>query len=75
MLILPRTFLVGEYEYQGDFGRVNDFETEEGTGNKDNYRSETAWSLGIEYLMTKTFSLMGSYDNRFGVGAGLTVKF
>ncbi|WP_345160354.1 multicopper oxidase domain-containing protein [Pontibacter saemangeumensis] len=75
VLILPRTFLFGEYEYQADFGWVNDFEPEEGTVKVDNYRSETTWNVGLEYLVSKTFSLMGSYDNRFGAGGGLTVRF
>ncbi|MFD2512466.1 multicopper oxidase domain-containing protein [Pontibacter locisalis] len=75
VLIFPRTFLFGEYEYQADFGWVNDFEPEEGTGKVDSYRSETTWNVGLEYLVSKTFSLMGSYDNRFGAGGGLTVRF
>ncbi|TPE41512.1 multicopper oxidase domain-containing protein [Pontibacter mangrovi] len=75
VLIFPRTFLFGEYEYQADFGWVNDFEPEEGTGKVDSYRSETTWNVGLEYLMSKSFSLMGSYDNRFGAGGGLTVRF
>ncbi|MDX5423534.1 MAG: multicopper oxidase domain-containing protein [Hymenobacteraceae bacterium] len=75
VLIFPRTFLFGEYEYQADFGWVNDFAPEEGTGRVDNYRSETTWNVGLEYLMSKAFSLMGSYDNRFGAGGGLTVRF
>lgn len=75
VLIFPRTFLFGEYEYQADFGWVNDFEPEEGTGKVDNYRSEATWNIGLEYLLSKTFSLMGSYDNRFGAGGGLTVRF
>ena len=75
MLIFPRTFLFGEYEYQAYFEWVNDFEPEEGTDKVDNYRSGTTWSAGLEYLVSKTFSLMGSYDNRFGAGGGLTVRF
>nr|WP_240676280.1 multicopper oxidase domain-containing protein [Botryobacter ruber] len=75
VLIFPRTFLFGEYEYQADFGWVTDFAPEEGTGKTDNYRSEKTWNLGLEYLVSKTFSLMGSYDNRFGAGGGLTVRF
>ncbi|MDX5419563.1 MAG: copper oxidase, partial [Hymenobacteraceae bacterium] len=75
VLIFPRTFLFGEYEYQADFGWVNDFEPEEVTGKVDNYRSETTWNVGLEYLVSKTFSVMGSYDNRFGAGGGLTVRF
>ena len=76
VLIFPRTFLFGEYEYQADFGWVSDFTPEEGSGGKeDSYRDEKTWSMGLEYLMSKTFSLMGSYDNRFGAGGGLTVRF
>ena len=28
-----------------------------------------------EYFLAKNFSLMGSYDNRFGAGGGLSVRF
>ncbi|MFD2515948.1 hypothetical protein ACFSRY_18900 [Pontibacter locisalis] len=68
VLIFPRTFLFGEYEYQADLGWVNDFEPEDGTGKGGNYRRETTWNVGVVYLVSKTFSLMGSYDIGFSTG-------
>ncbi|MCZ0932640.1 MAG: multicopper oxidase domain-containing protein [Oligoflexia bacterium] len=31
------------------------------------------WELGLKYLMSQNFSLIGSYDNHFGWGAGLHI--
>lgn len=61
--------LYGEYEYQMDFGWVNDFEA--GT----DFEEETTWQVGLEYVLSRNFSLMGSYDNRFGWGGGLSARF
>ena len=33
------------------------------------------WELGLKYLMSQKFSLIGSYDNHFGWGAGLHIQF
>ena len=67
--IFPRTILFGMYEYQADFGWVD--ELPEG----DNFKKEVTWSSGVEYFLSKNFSLMGSYDNRFGAGGGLSLRF
>ncbi|MBU3026078.1 multicopper oxidase domain-containing protein [Zobellia galactanivorans] len=61
--------LYGEYEYQMDFGWINDFEA--GT----DFEEETTWQVGLEYVLSRNFSLMGSYDNRFGWGGGLSARF
>lgn len=68
-MIFPRLGVYGEYEYQMDFGWVNDFSLGE------DYREETTWQVGLEYVLGRNFSLMGSYDNRFGVGGGLSARF
>ncbi|PVW13581.1 multicopper oxidase domain-containing protein [Marixanthomonas spongiae] len=68
-MIFPRIGLFGEYEYQMDFGWVNDFAPGE------DFREETTWQVGLEYVLGRNFSLMGSYDNRFGVGGGLEARF
>ncbi|MDT0651087.1 multicopper oxidase domain-containing protein [Autumnicola edwardsiae] len=68
-MIFPHVLLYGEYEYQADFGWVNDFEP-----GRD-YEKETTWQVGLEYILGRNFSLMGSYDNRFGVGGGLSARF
>lgn len=74
IMIFPRTALFGNYEYQMDFGWINDLEKEDGSGSLD-FKSETTWSVGMEYFLSRNISLMGSYDNRFGAGGGLSVRF
>lgn len=73
IMIFPKTVLFGEYEYQVDFGWANNLEDE--NGNTANYKSETVWQVGLEYLLSRNFSIMASYDNRFGAGGGLSAKF
>ena len=69
ILIFPRTAIFGNYEYQADFGWVNDLKA------GDNFANEVVWSAGVEYFLSRNFSLMASYDNRFGAGGGLSVRF
>lgn len=69
IMIFPRLVLFGEYEFQADFGWVNDLEP-----GKD-FEDEQVWTAGLEYFLSKNFSLMGSYDNRFGAGGGLSLRF
>lgn len=70
-MIFPRTSIFGNYEYRADFGAVN----QEGTNEPVDYRGETTWSAGVEYFLSRNFSLMASYDNRFGAGGGLSIRF
>ena len=74
LMIFPRTVLFGELEYQADFGWVNDL-TDEVTGEPVNFKDELVWSAGMEYFLGRNFSLKASYDNRFGAGGGLSVRF
>ena len=69
IMIFPRTFIFGSYEYQADFGWIDDLPT------GDNFNKDVTWNAGIEYILSKNFSLMGSYDNRFGAGGGISVRF
>ena len=69
ILIFPRTAIFGNYEYQADFGWVNDLKA------GDSFANEVVWSAGVEYFLSRNFSLMASYDNRFGAGGGLSVRF
>lgn len=69
IMIFPRLVLFGEYEFQADFGWVNDLEPGK------NFEDEQVWTAGLEYFLSKNFSLMGSYDNRFGAGGGLSLRF
>ncbi len=69
IMIFPKLSVLGYYEYQLDLGFVDDLPI-----NQD-YLSETVWSAGAEYMLSRNFSLMASYDNRFGAGGGLSVRF
>jgi hypothetical protein len=69
LMLFPRLFVFGYYEYQMDFGWVNNL------GENTNFADETTWNAGAEYMLSKNFSLMASYDNRFGAGGGLTIRF
>ena len=69
VMLFPRFFVFGYYEYQADFGAVTNFE------NGKNYESEIVWSAGAEYLLSKNISLTASYDNRFGAGGGFSIRF
>lgn len=69
ILILPRTAVFGTYKYQVDFGWVDNLAAE------DSFTNETTWSAGFEYYLSRNFSLMASYDNRFGAGGGLSARF
>jgi hypothetical protein len=69
IMLFPKLSVFGYYEYQIDLGIVNNLPI-----TKD-FTSETVWSAGIEYMLSRNFSLMGSYDNRYGTGGGLSVRF
>jgi hypothetical protein len=69
LLIFPRIFLEGEYEYRADFGWVNNLE------NNDSYVGETQWLVGLSYILSRNFSIQGNYNNRFGAGGGLLIRF
>jgi CopA family copper-resistance protein len=72
IMIFPRTSIFGVYEYQMDFGWTN---TLPEIGENADYKGETTWSAGVNYIFSRNFSVMGSYDNRFGAGGGVTVRF
>ncbi|SRX75314.1 multicopper oxidase domain-containing protein [Aequorivita antarctica] len=69
ILIFPRTAIFGMYEYQANFGWVDDLSF------GDNFTNEVTWKAGVKYFLSRNFSLMASYDNRFGAGGGLSVRF
>ena len=69
LLIFPRIFLEGEYEYRADFGWVNDLE------NNKSFESETQWLVGLAYIVSRNFSIQANYNNRYGWGGGLLVRF
>ncbi|WP_178990423.1 multicopper oxidase domain-containing protein [Winogradskyella schleiferi] len=69
LLIFPRIFLEGEYEYRADFGWVNELE------NDKSYEGETQWLVGASYILSRNFSIQGNYNNRYGWGGGLSIRF
>lgn len=75
LMILPRTVAFGEIEYQADFGWVNDISGAEHLVADGLYNEELVWNAGLEFFLNRNFSLMASYDNRFGPGGGLTIRF
>ena len=69
IMIFPKLSIFGYYEYQIDLGIVNNLPA------NINSVSETVWSAGAEYMLSRNFSLMASYDNRYGAGGGLSLRF
>jgi hypothetical protein len=69
IMVFPKFSIFGYYEYQIDLGLINNLPI-----NKE-FTSETVWSAGAEYFLSRNVSLMGSYDNRYGAGGGLSVRF
>ncbi|CAL2104127.1 Copper oxidase family protein precursor [Tenacibaculum sp. 190130A14a] len=67
--IFNRVELQGMWQMQADFGWKNDLPAD------TNWEREYIWSVGAEYILGQYFSLSASYDNRFGAGGGLTVRF
>lgn len=75
IMIFPRTVAFGEIEYQADFGWVNSISGKENLVADGLYNEELVWNAGLKYFLSRNFSLMASYDNRFGFGGGLTTRF
>ena len=69
LLLFPRIFLEGEYEYRADFGWRTDFE------ERVDYEDETEWLVGLSYILSRNFSIQGNYNNHYGWGGGLLVRF
>ncbi len=64
-LIFPRVGLFGRWELTNDFGWKDALPAGSSWGR------EYSWESGLEYVISKRFSAFGSYDSRFGTGAGL----
>lgn len=69
LLVFPRIFLEGEYEYRADFGWVNQLD------NNKSYQGETQWLVGASYILSRNFSIQGNYNNKYGWGGGLLARF
>ncbi len=69
ILLLPRIFLEGEFEFKADFGWINNLE------NGSDYEGESSWLIRTSYMFSRNFSLQGYYHSNFGWGGGLSVRF
>lgn len=69
IMIFPKLSVFGYYEYKIDFGLVNDL-----PNNKD-FSSHSVWNAGMEYFLSRDLSLTAKYDNRFGAGGGVSLRF
>ncbi len=69
ILVFRRIAVFAEYELQVDFGWVNELP------EREKFGKEEVFQIGAEYFLSKNFSFMASYDNRFGAGGGLSARF
>ncbi|MDA3943461.1 MAG: multicopper oxidase domain-containing protein [Bacteroidetes bacterium] len=69
ILLFPRFFLEGEYEYKADFGWVNDLDA------NTSFEGEEEWLIRASYILSRNFSLQANYNNHYGWGGGLSVRF
>ncbi|MBE0663859.1 MAG: multicopper oxidase domain-containing protein [Bacteroidales bacterium] len=69
ILLFPRFFVEGEYEYRADLGWVNELE-----GNAS-FEGEDEWLIRASYILSRNFSIQANYNNHYGWGGGLSVRF
>ena len=69
ILLFPRFFLEGEYEYRADFGWVNDLE------DNTSFKGEDEWLVRVSYILSRNFSIQANYNYLYGWGGGLSVRF
>ncbi|KPM49644.1 multicopper oxidase domain-containing protein [Jiulongibacter sediminis] len=69
LLLFPRLFLEAEYDYRADFGWINK------TEGVSEYQGETEWLIGVSYILSKNFSIQANYNNLYGWGGGLLLRF
>lgn len=67
--LTQRFMATGHFEWKTDFGVIEELPAGE------NFEQEVTYTAGFEYLLSKNFSLIGNYDNRFGWGGGLSWRF
>ncbi|NDP21802.1 MAG: multicopper oxidase domain-containing protein [Paludibacter sp.] len=69
IMLFNKFFVFGYFQYKLDFGWVNNLKP------NTSFMHETVWNAGAEYMLSKNISLIGKYDNRYGAGGGLTIRF
>lgn len=68
-LIFRRIAIFGRYENRFDFGVVNQLNPTE------KIRTDQIVNTGLDFIVNRNISFTTSYDNRFGIGGGLTLRF
>lgn len=69
ILVFRRIAVFAEYEFRADLGWVDELP------EQADWEKEEVFQIGAEYFLAKNFSVMASYDNRFGTGGGLSFRF
>ena len=69
ILLFPRFFMEGEYEYRADLGWVNDLE------DNKSFEGEDEWLVRASYILSRNFSIQANYNNQYGWGGGLSIRF
>jgi hypothetical protein len=69
ILLFPRIFVEGEYEYRADFGWVKDLE------NNNSFEGENEWLISASYIVSRNFSIHANYNSLYGWGGGLIARF
>lgn len=67
--LTQRLMLNGHLEWKTDFGLIEE------PHSGESFDQEFVYTVGFEYLFNKSFSLITSYDNRFGAGGGINWRF
>ncbi len=67
--VTRRLLATGHFEWQSDVGLAKDLPAGK------SYESEITYTAGFEFMLNEFFSMVGNYDNRFGWGGGLSLRF
>lgn len=67
--LTQRLILNGHFEWKTNFGIIEELNSGE------YFDQELVYTVGLEYLLSKNFSGVAIYDNRFGIGGGLSLRF
>jgi len=67
--LTQRLMAVGHFEWKVDSGVVEELPAGE------NIEQEVTYTAGLEYLLNEYFSITANYDDHFGWGAGLSMRF
>ena len=69
LLLFPRVELFADWKWTMDFGILHQLPEEK------IWEQEHEWAVGLDYIISKNFSLIANYSNHFSWGAGINWKF